>query len=340
MQQIPGSGAFKVQVQRLLPLGGNGCSDLRPIRTRLDSKSAQLLRLRADMQRTPGIAAQAHAQLHRAIEGKILEADPGAIGNIGCITAIPLIGQIGAVLLLNMFGVGHLVLIQMAGDHGAVGSLCCQRPAVEATAGYFRLQEPAIRGQRDFFGAALAAEGMAVGLAVIKDVPLPVDPGNTAVIVAGSSHRPVGLPPVQTDIRMGHQCAAEAEIPVRILAGCIAQLVHPLGGVDEIISISNFSNGAGLEEGMARKAGAVRICLAGDNAVGACFYGEHIRLQLHHIGAHNAVWRIANRVLRFAEQLNLHLHRLFFQFGRPLCQGFRRERRGPAVIQPDPAIII
>ena len=176
-----------------------------------------------------------------------------------------------------------------------------------------------------------------MGLAVVEDIPLAIDALNSAVVVAGHHQAILLLAPIDADVAVGDQHAAEDEIAVRIAAGGVAQLMLVLGGVDEIVGLADLSDAAGLEEGMALEAGAVRRQLPRHDTLGEMADGEHVVLQFDDVRAHH--------ILRQGSQLLVRLfkHGLLNRVELILRHAVHRviaHLQRPAVIQADHTLVV
>ena len=71
---------------------------------------------------------------------------------------------------------------------------------------------------------------------------------------------------VMAHIAVGLQDSAVYKIPIRILAGGVAEHIAVFIGIDKIVGIPDFSDAAGLVESVPFKAGTIGHKLSGDNA--------------------------------------------------------------------------
>ena len=101
---------------------------------------------------------------------------------------------------------------------------------------------------------------------MVEDKPLPAHTFETAVVVAGHVQTVLAPAAVQPHVAVGLQDAPVDEIPVRVLAGGVAEHVAVFLRVDEIVGIPDLADGAGLVKAVALKAGAKGQELAGQDA--------------------------------------------------------------------------
>ena len=71
------------------------------------------------------------------------------------------------------------------------------------------------------------------------------------------------------------------EVPQRMAADGIAELVHPHGGIDEIIEVPEFADGGGFKELVVLEAGAPARLGAGDHEHRPFQHREHVSVQTH-----------------------------------------------------------
>ena len=176
---------------------------------------------------------------------------------------------------------------QVAGDISRILSLAAERPAVQSAGGYLRLPDLPLFIKEDRLGAALTAEPGGVGLAVVENVPLAVDFHDAAVVVPADGRRAVGgLVGADSRVHVAYDRAAIRKGAAGILRCGVAQFMHQLRGIHEVISVSPLADGGRLEKRVALKPGALVIHIAGRDKDGFFFDGQHIRPQ-H--GAHRSV---------------------------------------------------
>jgi hypothetical protein len=146
-------------------------------------------------------------------------------------------------LTADITSVGHPAVGQIATDSCIVGSLCEQRSFIQSATGHFHLWDTAIRAYLNLFSTALPAVLCEVGMTVVEHIPLAFDTYDSAVVVAGGGQPIFGFAAVQSNIAVGDDYPAVSEIPVRVFAGGITQLMLGFRGIDEIVAIPYFANG-------------------------------------------------------------------------------------------------
>ena len=87
-------------------------------------------------------------------------------------------------------------------------------------------------------------------MTVVEHIPLAFDTYDSAVVVAGGGQPIFGFAAVQSNIAVGDDYPAVSEIPVRVFAGGITQLMLGFRGIDEIVAIPYFANGTSFKKGM------------------------------------------------------------------------------------------
>ena len=183
------------------------------------------------------------------------------------------------VLLCGKITFDHFVpRAEVAGDTGLIASFAGQRPVVQTAARDLDLRDRAIRQDRNGLGAALTGAFDAVGLAVVEDVPLSVHfheaTMGVACVVEGFC---VALVP---DIRYADERAAIVEIPIRVIADGVAELVAEDRGIDEVVFPVDLPDGAGLEKAVALEVCPSCRCRSGYDGFPLSPDRFHIRLQL------------------------------------------------------------
>ena len=130
---------------------------------------------------------------------------------------------------------------QIAGDVGGIRAVSGKRTAIAAAGGHFHLGDFPVRKDGYRLQTALTAEVGTVGVAVVKNVPLPVDLLQSAVVIAAIKHRLVcGLVGVNMHIGIADDHAAIGKRPQRGIADGIAQLMVIDGGIDKIVPLPNL----------------------------------------------------------------------------------------------------
>ena len=172
---------------------------------------------------------------------------------------------------------------QVAGDARLVLADAVQRAAVQTAAGHFRLLEAAVGRAFQRFGAGLARVGVLVRLAMIEDVPLPVQLRHAAVGVAKvvRAARLVGGAAIHVQVAQVHQRPAVAVAGQRMFADGIAQFVVVLRRVHEDVLAVDFADAACLKEGVSREFRRRIVVLLRENQLHFILDGQHVLFQLH-----------------------------------------------------------
>ena len=126
--------------------------------------------------------------------------------------------------------------LEHAGDFGGRGLVGVER-VLKAQGGHFHRRNGAVGQDGDLFHAGPAGHDGAVGHPVIEHVPLPVDTGDGAVIVAGGIIHAVvdDVAPVGEGAPGGRR-------------GGVGQAAAAAGGINEIIGVAYLAGRAGLEK--------------------------------------------------------------------------------------------
>ena len=234
---------------------------------------------------------------------------------------------------------------QVAADGRGEDAFGPKRAAVEAAGRHFHLRDGAVREKLDGLGARLAAEGGAVRLTVIENIPPAVDLFDAAVVVGGLVETILFPPSRKPDVAVGDDRAAEGKAAVGIAARRVAELMAELRGIDEVVKTPHLADGACLVEGVAFETCALRHELTGQDAPREFVDGEHIVFQGTGDGAHQAaalfpfhLFPRAVKEARFAHEE--HLLELFGGNVVPAVGlgGIGRER--PAVVEADDAVVV
>lgn len=110
----------------------------------------------------------------------------------------------------------HFSIRQTAADCCGIQTTARQISLIQPAGGHLRLAETAVRRKPQGFGAHLAGVINAVGQPMVKHIPLPANLLNTAVCGAGGVGALALFSAVKAHIAIADQCAAKAEIPVRV----------------------------------------------------------------------------------------------------------------------------
>lgn len=145
---------------------------------------------------------------------------------------------------------GHSAVGQIAADGGGICFSNLQCVSTETKRGDFHLRNRSIRQDLNGLRAGLPGVGGLVGVAMIKDIPLPIHPLDAAMVGASGVEPVLLLASLVAYIAARHDGSAVDKIPVRIAASGIAQLMPQAGRIDEIIGVADFADGTGFEEGM------------------------------------------------------------------------------------------
>ena len=222
---------------------------------------------------------------------EVLESAYAAVAHVGDIlhrrriAVAPALGKIRVFLLIEALVIADNAVLapQVAGDTRLVFADTVQRAAVQTAAGHFRLLEAAVGRALQRFGAGLARVGVLVRLAMVEDVPLPVQFRHAAMGVAEvvRAARLVGGSVLHVQVAQVHQRSAVAVAGQRMFADGIAQFVVVLRRVHKNVLAVDFADAACLEEGVSREFLRRVVVLLRENQLHFVLDGQHVLFQFH-----------------------------------------------------------
>ena len=177
---------------------------------------------------------------------------------------------------------------QTAGDGRAVAALSSERTAVQAAAGGLHHGDAAVLRKTDRLRDRLPVFPLAVGRAMIEDIPLPFYADQAAMAVShgiGGVHQ---LSPPVSDVTGGVDRPLVNKALVGEKAHGIVEARDVRCGVNQVIPASDMADGGTFP--VIRLFG-VEIRREKDG--GIRFDGQHIPLQLHHEQSHDLMSEVA-----------------------------------------------